>query len=489
MTTPNFHNRTLYHGDNLDFLRGMNSETIDLVATDPPFNKGRDFHATPDSLARGAKFHDRWSWDEDIEDPWREQIRTDWPAVWEVIDAANHTWGEDMGAFLCYMGVRLMEMHRVLKPTGSLWLHCDDTAGAYLVMMVDAIFGRKQRQDVVTWKRTAANNSATRSLGRISDTLLRYTKTQDFTWNMPRVERSATQLARYKKDAAGRLYKTESLLAPGDRRDDPRRFTWRDSTPGSARVWAHSYERLEELWAQGRIAVRRDGRPRLDGHIIYLDEQPKPKAQNIWDDIERIGNTDSQRTGYPTQKPIDLYRRIVLASSNEGDIVLDPFCGCATTLIAAEQEGRQWIGMDLWDEALTVVQERVGKECANLFGGAITYAETPPQRTDDGAIAAPPLKSKRKGARRTPEPGPVLPREEMIELLLERQDGKCAGCDRRYADRRIWQIDHLNPRSAGGVNHDINRCLLCPPCNGIKSDTMTLPALRNHNRKNGLMAT
>lgn len=486
--SANFRNRTLYHGDNLEFLRGINSETIDLVATDPPFNKGRDFHATPDSLAKGAKFHDRWSWDKDIEEPWREQIRTDWPAVWEVIDAANHTWGEDMGAFLCYMGVRLMEMHRVLKPTGSLWLHCDDTAGAYLVMMMDAIFGRKQRQDIVTWKRQSAHFGASKSLGRICDTLLRYTKTQKFVWEPPRVERGAAELKEYQKDENGRLFKADDLTQPSSDPHSSRRFEWRGTTPGESRVWGYSEEALEQMLAEGRILMRLDGRPRLRGAISYLDERPLPQAQNLWTDIERVGNTAAERTGYPTQKPIALYKRIILASSNPDDVVLDPFCGCATTLIAAEQEGRQWIGMDLWDEALTVVQDRVEKECANLFGGAITYSETPPLRTDDGAIAAPPLKVKRKGAIRSPEPGPVLPRAEMLALLHERQEGKCAGCDRVYDDLRIWHIDHLNPRSAGGVNHDSNRCLLCPPCNSIKSDTMTLTALRNHNRKNGLMA-
>ncbi len=128
MPAPNWRNRTLFHGDNLDFLRGMNSETVDLIATDPPFNKGRDFHATPDSLASGAKFQDRWSWKDDVEGEWIDQIQDDWPAVWEVIDAARAAWGDDMAAFLCFMGVRLIEMRRVLKDTGSLYLHCDPTA-------------------------------------------------------------------------------------------------------------------------------------------------------------------------------------------------------------------------------------------------------------------------------------------------------------------------------------------------------------------------
>ena len=132
MAAPNWSNRTLFHADNLPVLRGMNSESVDLIATDPPFNKGRDFHATPDSLAAGAKFQDRWSWTDDVEGEWIDQIRDDWPAVWDVIRAARVSWGDDMGAFLCFMGVRLIAMQRVLRPTGSLYLHCDPTASHYL---------------------------------------------------------------------------------------------------------------------------------------------------------------------------------------------------------------------------------------------------------------------------------------------------------------------------------------------------------------------
>ena len=147
----NFKNRTLFHGDNLPFLRGMNSESIDLIATDPPFNKGKDFHATPDSLAAGAKFQDRWSWADDVEGEWIDQIQDDWPAVWEVIDAARAAWGDDMAAFLCFMAVRLIEMRRVLRADGSLYLHCDPTASHYLKALLDAIFGKRNFQNEIIW--------------------------------------------------------------------------------------------------------------------------------------------------------------------------------------------------------------------------------------------------------------------------------------------------------------------------------------------------
>ncbi len=435
--TPNFRNRTLYHGDNLDFLRGINSETIDLVATDPPFNKGRDFHATPDSLASGAKFHDRWSWEKDIEGEWIDQIKTDWPAVSEVIDVANHTWGEDMGAFLCYMGVRLMEMHRLLKPTGSLYLHCDQTAGAYLKMMLDAIFGQHNFRNEIIWAYTGPGN-VKRWFPRKHDTLLFYARSDD---------------AKFNRDAVRVPYKGESFTMGGSG----------SLTRANRQAGDYTTGREEQL-AKGKI------------------------VEDYWTDIPSL-SVSSERVGYPTQKPISLYRRIIDASSDPGDVVLDPFCGCATTLIAAEQAGRQWIGIDLWDEALDVVRTRVEAECQNLFGGAIVYAESPPKRTDDGVIAAPPLKTKKRGAVRPPEPGPVLPRDEMVALLLERQEGKCAGCNRKYDDPLIWEIDHITPRSDGGVNHHSNRCLLCPPCNRIKSNTLTLSGLQKENRKRGRMVS
>ncbi len=141
--TANWQNRTLFHGDNLPFLRAMNSESIDLIATDPPFNKGRDFHATPDSLAAGARFQDRWSWERDVHQEWVDQITDDHPNVMTVIQGARISYGGDMGAFLCFMAVRVLAMHRVLKPSGSIYLHCDQTASHYLKQLMDAVFGRR----------------------------------------------------------------------------------------------------------------------------------------------------------------------------------------------------------------------------------------------------------------------------------------------------------------------------------------------------------
>ena len=160
MPERNFANRTLYHGDNIDFLRGMNSSTVDLISTDPPFNKSRDFHATPDSLAAGAQFQDRWSWQDDIHDDWLIAIQRDEPEVWHVITAAKEVYGDDMAAFLCWLGVRLLEMHRVLTDDGSLYLHCDATASHYIKTLLDAVFKQRQFRSEIVWQRAGAHNDA-----------------------------------------------------------------------------------------------------------------------------------------------------------------------------------------------------------------------------------------------------------------------------------------------------------------------------------------
>ena len=188
---PNFENRTLYHGDNLDFLRGMDSGTIHLIATDPPFNKNRDFHATPDRLAEGAQFDDRWRWEEESHPRWMDGIKDDWPNVWAVIDLARTAAGDDMAAFLCFMAVRLVEMHRVLRDDGSIYLHCDDTASHYLKALMDAIFGRRNFRNDITWRRATSHNDP-RRYGRIVDHILYYSKGRDPYWNGDAVSQART---------------------------------------------------------------------------------------------------------------------------------------------------------------------------------------------------------------------------------------------------------------------------------------------------------
>ncbi len=499
MAGPNFANRTLYHGDNLDFLRGMNSGTVHLIATDPPFNKGRDFHATPASLAAGASFPDRWSWRDDLHDDWLIEIQRDYPEVWSVITTAKAGYGDDMAAFLCFMGVRLLEMRRVLRDDGSIYVHCDPTASHYLKLLMDAIFGRHNFHNEITWQRTESHNTANR-YGNVADIILFYSKTDKSTWsggfhNYLDTESnfSEQQLKRYRHtDGEGRRYRLDDLTAPRPDSDSGK-FEWRGTMPGPSRGWGYRLEQLEQWWAEDRIHTKRDGTPRMDGLKVYFDESTGKPLQNIWTDISRIPNTSSERTGYPTQKPLALYERIIKASSNPGDIVLDPFCGCATTPISAERLGRQWVGMDIWDEAHPVVLKRLADEglavpdkdasinSPLITWGDVHYSTEPPVRTDDGEAAAPHLTTP-TGRRRARHPAPRTQHGRLITDI----GPFCQGCGRDYGfDPRVLEVDHIRPKSDGGTDAYDNLTLLCPPCNKEKRDWYTLTRLQELNRNNG----
>ena len=436
MTEPNFKNRTLYHGDNLDFLRGMNSETVHLIATDPPFNKNRDFHATPDSLAKGARFRDRWSWERDVHEEWVDSIKDDWPAVWSMIEAARAAYGDDMAAFLCWLGVRVMEMHRVLRQDGSLYLHIDHTAHAYVKGLLDAIFGWKNFRNEIVWAYPASPSATRRDFPRKHDTLLRYSKTQKWTFN-----------------------------------DDAVRIPYAES----------SMERIKYPANASTV---------MAGSEIKLQHRGKIPP-TVWSDIQQVYRYRKERTGYPTQKPLALYERIIKASSNEGDFVLDPFCGCATTPVAAERLGRRWVGMDIWDGAKDIVLVRLEKEGLArpdsehglMFPHDVHYTTAPPARTDDNAMAAPSFRLK---IQRPIEAWEKIAHKGMVNILMQAQGTEggviCGGCG-RVLEKEFMELDHITPKSDRGANHILNRILLCRPCNRRKRDNLTLRGLLRANKK------
>ncbi len=255
------------------------------------------------------------------------------------------------------MAARLVELHRVLKPTGSLYLHCDPTASHYLKVLLDGIFGVQNFRNEVIWRRTNAHNVRSKIFPRVHDSILFATKSEKYTWNKTYMDYSPEQLSRYRTDKNGRAYTGQDLTMIGGSAD--RKVTWRGATPPAHRSWGASIEQLEEWWAAGLILTKKDGTPRLDGRKVFLDEKPGKQADSLWTDIQRIGNTAGERLGYPTQKPIALLERIAAASSNPGDVVLDPFCGCGTTLHAAHSLGRRWIGIDVSIQAMTVVGDRL----------------------------------------------------------------------------------------------------------------------------------
>ena len=488
MTTPNFANRTLYHGDNLDFLRGMNSETVHLIATDPPFNKGRDFHATPDSLASGAKFQDRWSWAEDVEGEWIDQIQDDWPAVWEVIDAARAAWGDDMAAFLCFMGVRLIEMRRVLRDDGSLYLHCDPFASHYLKGLLDAIFGRKHYLNEISWVRSVPKNDYIQGAvnwPRMRDVMLHYRASASYAgFNQlfrPLSRESADKHYRQTESETGRRYQLTSLTAPGAGTRGHPAYEFL----GVTRYWRYNERKMRDLLAAGRVVQTAPGR--VPRYKRYLDESKGVAIGDAWEDIPPVQGSAKERMGYPTQKPLALYERIIKASSNEGDIVLDPFAGCATTPIAAERLRWQWVAMDIWEGAADIVRQRLtdNRQLLTDADPQIHYVTDPPIRTDDGQEAVPFLQVTERYA----EPGGRrMSRAEMYDFLLAQYGQKCQGCDRVFDDPRYLELDHNTPRSDGGLNHITNRILLCGPCNRLKSNQYTLSGLRRQNQKLGYMA-
>ena len=435
-----------------------------MIATDPPFNKGRDFHATPSSLASGASFQDRWSWEDDVHEEWTDKLENDFPNIYHVIQGSRKSYGDDMGAFLCFMGVRLVEMKRVMKPSGSIYLHCDPTASHYLKELMDAVFGVKNFRNEIIWHYGKMNNSI-RNFAQNHDVILRYSVSEDWVFNaIPRGE--SQYKTRYRKVVDSN---NQILFGYVKNRSD----------------------KLLDL--RIKKVEKRLKRNLIDSDVLFDFDKERMDQDDVMD-IPIIRGNSRERTGYPTQKPIALYENIIRASSNKGDIVLDPFCGCATTLIAAEKLDRQWVGMDIWKQAPDVVKMRLRNEGLlhddksvqlGILAQDITFTTTAPERTDDGLEAVPFLAVKEKTVPLEP-PGRKMTRKEMVAFLMERDGKRCKGCNRDFGDdTRYLQLDHNTPRSQGGLNHESNRMLLCGPCNQMKSDRYTLKWLQQENKKRG----
>ena len=370
---------TLYYGDNLEILqRYIKDESVDLVYLDPPFNSAQNYNAffqEKDGTAAASQiraFEDTWTWNQESQRVYEELILQP-GKVSEVMQAFKTFLGtNDMMAYLAMMCPRLVELRRVLKPTGSLYLHCDPTASHYLKILCDAILGKDNFQNEIIWQRTNAHNMRTKGYVRSNDTILFYSKTEEFLFNEQFTEYGEAQMKRYKPDEKGRLYTGRDLTFSTVTKS--RQFEWRGVKPPPNRSWGSSLEQLEKLFAEGRILLRQDGKPRLDGLKVYLDETKGKPVTTNWTDIDRIRNTSGERLGYPTQKPVALLERIIQASSNPGDVVLDPFCGCGTTIDAAEKLGRDWIGIDVTQLAISLIKNRLqdtyGSRLKFISGGA-----------------------------------------------------------------------------------------------------------------------
>lgn len=388
MAETNFLNQTIWTGDNLGIMRGMNSECVDLIYLDPPFNSNANYAAPIGSEAAGAEFKDTWSLS-DIDTEWINLIESKHPKMYRVLLAAMT---DSDKSYLAYMAVRLLEMRRILKQTGSIYLHCDPTMSHYLKALMDAIFGKGNFQNEIVWHYRRWTGKAKR-FQQLHDLILFYSKRSgNHHFNVPY---------------------------------DP-------YTEKSLKRKQNYHTRIK------------DG----DVFVTSIDKRGV-RAGDVWP-ISVINSQANERTGYPTQKPLKLLTRIVEASSNPGDIILDPFCGCATTCVAAESlpYPREWVGIDVSAKAIELVKMRLKKELG-MFPKPIHRTDIP-QRTDLGNL-------------------PQYNCRENKQLLYGQQGGDCAGCGHHFESRHL-EVDHIIAQSSGGTDHIGNLQLLCGSCNRIKGN-------------------
>jgi site-specific DNA-methyltransferase (adenine-specific) len=351
---------TLYYGDNLDILRRyVKDETVDLVYLDPPFKSDQNYNvlfAEQDGTRAAAQikaFTDTWEWDEAAARTF-EEVVTGGGKVADVMRAFETFLGHNtMLAYLAMMAPRLVELRRVLRPTGSIYLHCDPTASHYLKLLMDAVFGVENYRNEIVWKRYSSHGNVFKNFGKIHDTIFYYAKTAAATWNQQFMPLDPTYVEKYFRpvDKDGRRYQLQNVLNPS--KDRPNlTYEWH----GHRRVWKWTRERMQELHDNGLLHYGSSGYPRLKQ---YLDENQGEKVQDEWDDIQSLAHAGDERLGYPTQKPEALLERIIQASSNEGDVVLDPFCGCGTAIAVAQKLKRKWIGIDISHLAITLIKKRL----------------------------------------------------------------------------------------------------------------------------------
>ena len=484
-------NRSVYISDNLPFLRSLNDACIDLVCIDPPFGKKQTFEGKlnpplsaderrieqnmmiswgvydaatayeagleyPDQSGTTAKFRDIWAFERLFEKGWLENIEATFPAGWCLIQATRHSHGEQTAAYIGFMLERLVEIKRVLKETGSVYLHCDHEANAYLRQLMDAVFGAKNFRNEIIWRKYAGRkNNAKSKFSTQHDTILFYAAGPNATFHPAYEPLSEEAIREYKHtDTEGRRY---------------------------------------------RMARRGKGyeSPHANRHI-YLDESPGAACTSLWVENDlTLGQSSRERTGYPTQKPQALARRIIQASSNPGDVVLDCFAGCAYVPVAAELTDRRWIACDMSPRAWTVVRRQFHKQ-ANLrvrTEGEVAYDEPLRLRLGDERVIkvrGPNQLPERDTPRQAKLPARSLPvvkykkkaletSQQIWESFVNQYGPECWYCGHpARSDRRELHLDHVEPNRRDGTNDDCwNRALACSPCNSDKSDNADLDRVFN----------
>ena len=567
----NVANRTLAIMDNYPFLRSLNNECIDLIAIDPPFAANETFTSTPrppisreefDEEVALAESHgaphnegightrvkDFWNWDDDIHPVWKMRIQDDFPNVHAVIEAVEAAATENEAAYICFMAVRLIECHRVLKATGSIYLHCDDHANSYLRMLMDAVFGPANLRNQIVWRRSTSHNDPSR-YGRILDHILYYSKGDKFVWNGSDLNRTRTteeiRKAYPSQDDRGN-YRSSDLTGPlhSTTQGNPSTIPWGNYDVYSmGRCWSvprtgnyaeyiedtyipgyrgiqDIHERLDALDAAGLIHHPRRGR--WPGLKRYADADIGNPPQNLI--LEPIGFTNysargGEYTGYSTQKPLALYEQFIKASSNPGDVVLDVFAGCATTAIAAERLKRQWMACDMAYRSWTMLKRRFYQNGIQLEGiseatsqvlgelpleytvnATVVGPKELPQRDDADPAPAHLLEQARRDARQSTQSSTWsgrISKEDAKDLLIRRFGPVCWGCGYEpkrpngSLDTTLLEVDHIRARNpAEGTQGDdelYNLALLHRTCNLIKRNRLTLQDLRTYNADNGYL--
>ena len=458
----NVENRTLFIADNLDIMRGMDSDMIDLIYLDPPFKSGKRWKAPIGSPAEGAEFKDIWT-DEDIKDEWHGQIAAEHEELYQIIQASETAHDKSMKIYLTAMAVRLFEMRRILKPKGNIYLHCDQNASHYLKMVMDNIFGQKNFRNEIIWQKAAGrakgSQHESRAWGSDTESIFYYSKTDKSTHNTIRLSLTAQEVEEKFPhiDEKGRRYNTDTPIfcAPsmGPRPNLCYEYNGvRNPHPSGWRVKRSKLEEMDKngdiIWREGKNPLRKS----------YAEDYKGKPIGSLWSDIPPVSG--KEKTDYPTQKPLKLLQRIIKANSMKEDIVLDPFCGCATACVAAERLHRHWIGIDISPSAEDITKLRLSEEVdksSDLFNPLtdVIVRKDAPERTDDAEERAVQMNLP---AYQTHKPE-----------LFGRQQGKCNGCQYPFHYRNLT-VDHKIPQSKDGTDHIENLQLLCAACNSTKGN-------------------